>query len=117
MTTLWPCADGGLKPKRCSSRSEKVCVGNFGDADGAIALHVGVAAHRANAGAVASHIAAQQRKIGKLLHIVRAALVLRDAHAIDDDGALRLHVGVGRIFEIFARQSGLALDRRAIACA
>ena len=41
---------------------------------------------------------------------MRAALVLGDAHAIDQDGAFRLHVGIGRIFEVFARQAGLPLD-------
>ena len=39
-----------------------------------------------------------------------AALVLGDAHAIDQDGAFRLHVGIGCKFEVFARQAGLPLD-------
>ena len=69
-----------------------------------------MAAHRADAGALAADIAAQQRKIGDLLHVVRATPVLRDAHAVDDDGALRLHIGAGGVFDVLARQAGLTLD-------
>ena len=96
---------------------EKVRLGNLRDADGSVALHVGMAANRTNAGAFAADIAAQQRQIGDLLHVMRAALVLGDAHAVDQDGAFRLHVGIGGIFEILARQAGLALDVGPLACA
>ena len=89
---------------------EEFRLGNFRDADSSIALHVGMAANRTYAGAFAADIAAQQRQIGDLLHVICAALVLGDAHAIDQDGAFRLHVGIGCKFEVFARQARLPLD-------
>ena len=43
-------------------------IGLLGDADGALALHVGMAAHRADAGARLADIAAQQQQIRQHLH-------------------------------------------------
>jgi hypothetical protein len=99
-----------LKAETVFQALEKVRLGNLRDADSPVALHVGMAANRTNAGAFAPDIAAKQRQIGNLLYVMRAALVLRNAHAVDQDGAFRLHVGIGSIFEILARQAGLALD-------
>ena len=89
---------------------EEIRLGDLRDPHGSVALHVGMTANRTNAGAVAPHIAAQKRKVGDLLHVVRTTLVLGNAHAVDKDGALRLHVSAGGIFHVLARQAGLAFD-------
>ncbi|GJE69507.1 hypothetical protein CHKEEEPN_1035 [Methylorubrum podarium] len=70
-----------------------------GDADGALALHVGVTAHGADAGAGAADIAAQEQQIDEHLHRLGAAAVLRQPHSVDADhrpgagvdGGRRLH--------------------------
>jgi hypothetical protein len=48
--------------------------GHFGNAYRAVALYVGVAAHRAQARAVLADIAFQKTQIGELLDIVGAVL-------------------------------------------
>jgi hypothetical protein len=45
-------------------------LGLFGDADGALALHVRVAAHRADARARPADVAAQQQQVGQHLHVL-----------------------------------------------
>ncbi|KAG0766126.1 hypothetical protein G6F22_017895 [Rhizopus arrhizus] len=63
----------------------------FGNADGPVALHVGVSAQGADAGAGPAEVAAHQQQRGDLLHVLRAACMLGDTHAVGDDGGL----GVG----------------------
>ena len=79
---------------------QKVIVRNLGDADGAVALHVGMAAQRGDAGALAPDIAAEQQQIGDLLHVAGAVAMLGDAHAVTDDDPLRLGVDVAGGFDI-----------------
>ncbi len=74
-----------------------------------------MAAHRAQAGAVAADIAAQQGEIGELLDVLRAVAVLGDAHAEDEDGPLGLGVGGGRLLDVGARQAGDRFDIRPLA--
>jgi hypothetical protein len=63
----------------------------LGDADRALALHVRMAAHRADAGAGLADIAAQQQQVDQHLHVLHAVPVLGQAHAVDaDHGARRL---------------------------
>ena len=57
-------------------------IGLFGDADRSIALHVGVTAQRANAGARFAEIAPQKQQVCDLLHVGCTAAVLGDAHAV-----------------------------------
>src|ERR1700740_2748900 len=64
----------------------------------------------AKAGSVASDMAAQQGKVGELLHILRAAAVLRDAHAVDNDRALGLHIDLRGMFDVAAHKPGMTLD-------
>src|SRR5436190_22923888 len=59
----------------------------FGDPHGAIALDVGVAAHRTQAGAGPADVAAQQREVGDLLDSLAAAPMLGYAHAVDQNYA------------------------------
>ncbi len=68
----------------------------LGDADRAIALHVGMAAQRADAGARLADIAAQQQQIGDLLDIAGAMAVLGDAHAVGDDRRVGLRIDARR---------------------
>ena len=63
--------------------------GAFEDAHGAVALHVGVAAHRAHAGAGAADVAAQQKEVDDLADGRHGVLVLGEAHRPAHDGALR----------------------------
>ena len=54
----------------------------FRDADRALALDVGVAANRQDAGAGLADIAAQQQQIDQHLHVLDAVDLLRQAHAV-----------------------------------
>ena len=58
------------------------------DPDRPVALNIGMAAHRADAGARPAEIAPQQQQIGDLLHVLGAAAMLGDPHAVADDGAI-----------------------------
>src|ERR1700757_2506360 len=53
---------------------------------------------------------AQQCKVGQRLDALRTVAVLRDAHAIDYDRALSLHVDLRGIFDVAACKAGTALD-------
>ena len=79
----------------------------LGDADGALALHVGVAAHRRDAGAVATDVAAQQQQVHQHLHRLDAGPVLRQPHAVDPDRRLRGGIDATRRLHRRARQAGL----------
>ena len=92
----------------------------FGDPHGAIALDVGVAAHRTQAGAGPADVAAQQREVGDLLDSLAAAPMLGYAHAVDQNDAVCLHVDVGCRTKVPAAQARLTLNafprRRAYIC-
>ena len=67
---------------------EQFRLGLLVDAHRAIALHVRMAAHRADPRAGLAEIAAQQQQIHDLLHVCSAEPMLGDPHAVeDDDGA------------------------------
>ncbi len=57
----------------------------FGDADGALALHVGMTAHRQDACAFLADVAAQQQQVDQHLDGLHAVAVLGQAHAIRRD--------------------------------
>ena len=95
---------------------EQFGVGDLGDADGAIALHVGMAAQRADAGAFAADLAAHQHEIGELLHDLRAVPVLRQAHAVAEDDVLGGGVDLSRAFDLAPRQTRAALDLLPLRC-
>ena len=57
----------------------------FGDADGALALHVGVAAHRARPRARPPNVAAQHQEVADHVHVLDAQMMLRQAHAVDEN--------------------------------
>ena len=82
------------------------------DADSAVALHVGMAAQRADAGAWLADIAAQQQQAGDLVDIRRAGDMLGDAHAIGHDRRVGSRIGLRHHFQSRARQAGSRLDIR-----
>ncbi|MNV28549.1 hypothetical protein D3C71_1197420 [compost metagenome] len=82
----------------------------FGDPDGAVALYVRVPTQRANSGSRFTDIAAHQQQIGYQAHIGGAFIVLSNAHAIGDDGGVRLSVGFSYLEQIVARQTRFALN-------
>ena len=77
----------------------------FVDAHRAVALHVGMAAHRADPRSGLAEIAAQQQQIHDLLHVCSAEPVLGDPHAVDDDNGACSHVDSRHAFQLVARQA------------
>lgn len=69
-------------------------LGLLGDADRPLALDVGVAAHRADAGAGLADLAAHQKQVHQGLDAVDPELVLGQPHPVDRDD--RLCLGEGR---------------------
>ena len=84
-TVFRPFSRGALEAVELLQLVERHQFGLFGDADRALALDVGVAAHRADAGAGLADIAAQQQQVDHHLDGLDALAVLREAHAVDDD--------------------------------
>ena len=80
------------------------------DADGAIALHVGVAAHRANAGARPAEIAAQEQEIRDLADRRHRMPMLRDAHRPGADRSLGIEIDLRGLLDLRASQAGLIFD-------
>ena len=85
-------------------------LGLFGDADCPLALHIGMTAHRADAGAGAADIAAHQSEVDQGLDSFNALLVLGQAHAIDEHDRFRVSINRGRGFKRAAGKPGPALD-------
>jgi hypothetical protein len=67
----------------------------LGDADGAVALHIGVAAQRADSCAGLAEIATQEQQVRDLLHVRGALRVLGDSHPVADDGGVGLGIRDG----------------------
>ena len=84
--------------------------GLLGDADRALALHVGVAAHRTRPRARPPDVAAQHQEVADHVHVLDAEMVLGEAHAVDGDHRLGLRVGLGGALQVGAREARLALD-------
>ena len=91
--------------------------GFLGDADGALALHVRMAAHRADAGARLADIAAQQQQVDQHLHGLDAVLVLGQAHAVNADDRCLAGRRRGGRFHRAAGQARSRLSSSAQSCA
>src|SRR5262249_44233510 len=76
-----------LEAERIANAVEQRSWRTFVDADRAIALHVAMTTNGTDARARLADIPAQQEEVRDLLHVLRAVRMLRDAHAIRDDGA------------------------------
>ena len=64
---------------------EKCLTRSFPDADSTIALHVAVAAHRAQARARLSDLTTQQHQVYDLLYVRHCVAMLRQAHGPTED--------------------------------
>ena len=89
-------------------------VGEAGEAVGdgahvAAALHVVLAPQRVEAGAVATHVAAQQRQVDERQHVVDGVVVLGDAERPAQLGPVRPGVGVGQLPDLLGGDAGLRL--------
>ena len=80
----------------------------FPDAHGAVALHIAVTAHRADARALSADLAAQQMQIDDGLHVGDAVLVLREAHRPAGDHPLAVDRDLGGFLNLIAREAGTA---------
>ncbi|MNV26249.1 hypothetical protein D3C71_1173660 [compost metagenome] len=107
---VMPMALGRAETERLFKVVEHHRVDLFGDADAAVALHIGMPAQRADAGAGLAEVASHQQQRGDLLHVLRAARVLGDTHAVGDDGGVGLGVGGGHLFQFRARQAAGLFD-------
>ena len=85
-------------------------LGLLGDSYGALPLHIGVAAHGADAGAGSADIAAHQGQIDHGLHGLGALLVLCQPHAINEHGGLGVSVNVGGRLQGIPGEARAALD-------
>jgi hypothetical protein len=75
-TTWWPCSRGGIEAEHLLHAVQIGRLGLLVDADGAVALHIGMATDRPDAGAGLAEVAAQHQQVGDLLQQARAVLVL-----------------------------------------
>ncbi len=115
VTTLWPVLARRLEAEAVLQPVEELGRRHLGDADRAVALHVGMAAHRAQAGAVrrGRYCRAAAARLASCWTFCGAVAVLGDAHAEDEDGPLGLGVGGGRRSSMSAaRQAGDRFDIR-----
>src|SRR5437762_547408 len=86
---------------------EKVFSRLFPNPHRAIALHVAVAAHRAQARSRFAKLTAQQHQVNDLLNIRHGVLVLRQAHSPTKDHPLRLDENARGIFKLTLLDSAL----------
>ncbi len=101
---------GRFDPADCGEPVQEGAGGAVVDAAGAVALHIAVSAYGTGARALAPQVAAEQQQVDDLPDGVDAVLVLADAQAPADDGAVGLAVDAGRAQDVGAAQPGLALD-------
>jgi hypothetical protein len=97
-----------VRPRRLEAEGffeliEKLGLWFLVDAHRAVALHVGVAPHRADPGTRLAHIAAQKEQVDGLLYVCGAEPMLLDPHAVNDDDGVRVRVYRRHAFELFAR--------------
>ena len=74
------------------------------------ALHVVLAAQRVDPGEGLPDLAAEHRQIADGDHVGHPAGMLRDAHAVDDGGIVRLRVRLGHLADRRLVDAGLACD-------
>src|SRR6185312_16734537 len=79
-----------LKTEFSSKLVEKSVRRSFPNPHRAIALHVAMAAHRAEAGSGFSYLTAQQHQVHNFLNVGHRVLVLRQSHGPTKDRSVRL---------------------------
>jgi hypothetical protein len=101
---------GGREAELTPELRHEVVVHPLPDSHGAIALHVGMPAHRARSGALPADMSAEQQKIHHLLNGGDRVLVLGQPHRPATDNAFALHRDLGRGPNLLARQTAAAKD-------
>ena len=86
----------------------------FGNAHRALALHVGMAAYRADPGADLADVAAQQQQVDQHLHVLYAVAVLGHAHAVDDHHLVAARIDRGGGFQCATVEAGAPLQLRPV---
>ncbi len=109
-TVSKPCFFGGDEIEFLAERGHKLRAHLFPDADGAVPLHVAVAAHRTEARAAATDLAPQQGEVHDRLHVADAVFVLRDAHRPGADHPLGLDGDLRRLVNDVAREAAVLQD-------
>src|SRR6516165_5059435 len=77
----------------------------FVDAHGAVALHVRMAAHRADPRSGPAKVSPQQKQIHHLLHVCRAEAMLGDPHGVAEDNGARPNIDGSHLLQLFAWQT------------
>ena len=88
-TVSWPCSRGAVNSNSRSSAARKCLRRLLVDAHRAVALHVGVPAHRAHPGPGAADVALQQQHVHDIAQRRHRVLVLREPHRPAHDRRLR----------------------------
>ena len=118
LTLSWPCSRGRVEAELVAQRVEEVVGHPLPDPHRAVALHVGVAADRAQPGARLADVALGQRDVGDLLDRRDRVAVLGDAHRPADDGRRGVAEHLRRLPDQVAVEPGRAaygvpVERRA----
>src|SRR5713226_9083090 len=99
-----------LKTKFGAKLIQKFFAGSFPNSHRAIALHVAVAAHGAQASTWLAELPAQKHHVDDFLNVRDRILVLRQAHGPAKDHALRFYKDARGIFDFDFRDPGLFED-------
>jgi hypothetical protein len=94
-------------PAHLVERVEERGRGAVVDAAGAVALDIAVAAHRRGSGALAAEVAAQHQQVHDLADGVHPVVLLGDAQAPGDDGAVGAQVALGDLPDLALAHPGL----------
>ena len=99
-----------LEPELFRQLVERHQFGLFGNADSALALDVGMAANRRDAGAVAADVSLEQQHVDKHGDVLEAVGVLGQPHAVDADDAVGFDIDLRGRFDVGTRQTRSGLD-------
>src|SRR5262249_18718136 len=86
----------------------------LGNSNSSLTLHVGMSAHRENAGTRLAYIAAHQQKIAQHLNGEHAGSMLRQAHAVASDHRIRMGIHISCTLNRLAAETGTFFDLRPI---
>src|SRR5215471_2755129 len=100
-----PASPGRLEAEYLLELVEEFWIRLFVDAHRAVALHVRMAAHRADPRSGLAEIPAQQEQIHHLLYVCGAEPMLGDPHAVAQDNGARPHIDGSHPLQLFARQT------------
>ena len=99
-----------IEAKLVRELGERHEVGLFRNANRALSLNVGMAAHGRHAGPLTTDIAAQQEEIDQHADALRSMDMLGQAHAINADDALGRDIDIGGRRQFGAEQAGNVFD-------